>query len=276
MANHGEEGRPVKKVVRSNSMKYATSIPQRPSVMQRQRRLRRHQTFANDRDFFSEIAKDPNAPTEEQIERQTLIRSIIEKGRYAAGSGKEQVVSYLHVKQVYKKYVRGRELTAEEKGDITEILKDTYAICSTTLSPAMRNSSLRSFRSQQRQRDGSSNHQLLHQDSNGGTSEPDTQEDLVDRSDPNVRGQPPVPPSNIKLYLSSASSTGFRRPQSTGIRRSQSFSPSANPGTIHADMQRKLLRARLQHMNKNLRKQQVLRDSCCDDWSFAVFFYLAS
>ena len=80
----------------------------------------------------------------------------------------------------------------------------------------------------------------------------------------------------MKLYLSSAASTGFSRPQRTGIRRSQSFSPSANPGTIYADMQRKLLRARLQHMNKNLRKQQVLRDSCCDDWSFAVFFYLAS
>ena len=205
-------------------------------------RPRRLQTFSNDRDFYKEIAKDPAAPSEEQFERQNIIRSIIEKRRYA--HGKEQLVSYLHVKQVYRTFVGGRDLNTEEKGDITEILKDTYA----TLSPSMRSNSLRSFRTQQRQRDGPSEHQVLHKKANNDTSEPDAEDDLLERSGPNDRGHPPVPPTNTRLQTPSASI----------IRRTQSMpSTLSNPGTVYAETQYKMLRLKLQQMQKSLRKQQV-------------------
>ena len=248
MANNDEEGWLLKKWLVSKNTNQArqralnrsvsTSCDSRETVVNKGR-PRRIQTFANDRDFYKEIAKDPNAPSEEQLERQNIIRSIIEKRRFS--HGREQLVSYLHVKKLYRTYVGGRALNTEEKGDITEILKDTYA----TLSSSMRSNSLRSFRTQQRERDGPS--ELLHNKANSHTSEPDAEDDQLERADPNDKGQAPVPPSNTRLQTLSKST----------IRRTQSMPSTSSPGTIYAEAQRKLLRFKLQQMKTGLRKQQV-------------------
>ena len=256
MANDNEEGWLLKKWLVSKKTKKTSQQALNRSVSASQSRQtvvnkgrpRRIQTFANDRDFYKEIAKDPNAPSEEQLERQNIIRSIIEKRRYV--HGKEQLVSYLHVKKEYRTYIGGRDLNSDEKGDITEILKDTYA----TMSSSLRSNSLRSFRTQQRQRDGPS--ELLHKKANGDTSEPDSQDDLLERSDPNGKGQAPVPPSNTKLQTLSKST----------IRRTRSMPATSRPGTIHAEQQRKLLRFKLQQIKNGLRKQQVCFQ-CAVDFS---------